>query len=271
MASSPGSGNQPEPRSSRGSKRLWWRIGWGVGSILLVGGTIGAYRGWVFLHRDLVPEVEQSLGNLLNRPVDLGEVEGVGFSSIRFGRSALPATDIDQDQATVEGVTVNFNLLQALWSRRVGLDVTLVRPNAFLDQEKDGRWVRTELQAQEGGGFIKVELDTIRLQEGTVTLAPYPRLNPDTQEPATPFQEITVAPLDGRLSLQNDNNELTFAATGELVNGGEVEIRGDAVLDQQRIKLVVRGEELLASEVNTLLKLPLNLSAGRLWSNLEVE
>lgn len=270
MATSPGSGNQP-PRPSRQSRRLWRRIGVGVGTIVLVGGAIGARWAWVFIHRDLVPEVEQSLSNLLNRPVDLGEVEGISLSSIQFGRSALPATDTDQDQATVEGVNVSFNLLQTLWSRRVGLNVTLVRPNALLDQEKDGRWLQTEIQTQESGGFIKIELDTIRLQAGTVTLAPYPRLNPTTQEPVTPFQEITVAPLDGRLSLQDNNNYLTFESTGQLVNGGDVEIRGDVVLDERRIKLVVQGEELLASEVNALLKLPVNLTAGRLWSNLDVE
>jgi translocation and assembly module TamB len=251
-------------------------------------GALGAYRAWIFIQEDLAPEVETSLARTLNRPVELGAVEGFSLSSLRFGASAVPPTATDQDQLTLESIEVRFNLLEVLWQRRLGLNLTLIRPTIFLDQTKDGAWIQIPPRTEEGEGFIKTELDTIRVQNGTLVLVPYPRTGEAEAEPeaeseaeesitsieefgiTAPLRRVRFEQINGTATLSNNNQYITFDATTRPASGGEVELGGEVRLDSRQVKLAVQGQDLLGADVLALIPLPLTVQAGRLGGNLEI-
>lgn len=269
---------QREPRSpvSRRRRRLLLRVGLGIGTVAFVGGVIGARQAWIFINNDLAPLIERNLSQTLNRPVNLGEVETVTLGGLRFGESELPPTASDRDQVTLEAVEVQFNLLELLWTRTLRLSLTLVEPVLFIDQAEDGAWITTQLQSEEGEGFITTELDVIRIQDATLVLEPAPRLTEESGEPAG-FEEtnkrsqVTLQDINGAANFSENNRRVGFEIISTLLTGGGLRLRGEANLNTQETNLVVMGQDLSAADISSLLPLPLALQAGRLAANLEVQ
>ena len=162
----------PQPSNESNPHRRFGRVKVALGLLLLtsIGGGIG--WGWWFVDRQLVPLVTRELSKLLNRPVNIGDIERVTLASIRAGESTIPATATDPDSVEMDGVKVRFNLLKFLWSRQLDLDVTLVEPTVYLERDLEGAWVSTQIREAEGeGGLIQIALKRIALEKGTVTLA----------------------------------------------------------------------------------------------------
>lgn len=149
MTQSPDPNNRPETPTRR---RLWLlllgRAGLPLAILSALGIGAGIWYGTKFVQQDLAPLVEQNLSQLLDRPVKLGKVERFSLSELRFGKSSIPATPNDRDRVSVEGVEVGFNLFQLLLTRQLNLDITLLQPDVYLDQEKNGVWVKTQIKAQ---------------------------------------------------------------------------------------------------------------------------
>lgn len=282
MTNDPNSGNSPEPdtrpnppnRPSR-RRRILGRVGLGLGLTAFVGIVIGARQAWIFINEDLAPLIEKNLAQTLNRPVDLGAVEGVSFTGLSFGPSALPPTATDQDQIKLEAVNVQFNLIELALTRTLRLNLTLVEPTIFVDQDKDGVWIKTQLQSQESEGPIKTELDVVRVENATVVLAPAPQLTAESGEPAG-FQDtaqkllVTFRNFNGIVTFRDRNKRISFDLAGLPSNGGNLRLRGEANVTTKAVNILAQGQNLLASDVGSLLPLPLSLKAGRLAANLEL-
>lgn len=99
----------------------------------------------VWIREQLAPTVAENLEQLLKRPVQLGEVQQVSLTQVQFGKSVIPATPTDADRITTQAIQVNFSPLQLLLNRTLQLNVTLVRPDVYVEQAADGRWITTEL------------------------------------------------------------------------------------------------------------------------------
>ncbi|MBW4632601.1 MAG: translocation/assembly module TamB domain-containing protein [Iphinoe sp. HA4291-MV1] len=148
------------------------RSGIALGGILLVGMTGGAWRLWNFIHKDLVPLAQSNLTTTLNRPVRLGKVKQLSLTGVKFGASAIPATPTDPDRVTVEVVEVGFDPLKLLFNRRLKLDVTLVNPDVYIEQDEQGRWITTTVTPSRQKGLIKTNLDNLRFRNAKLTLVP---------------------------------------------------------------------------------------------------
>jgi translocation and assembly module TamB len=272
MTNSPDPGHAPDPRTERRWRRRFIRASLVIGGLTFAAGVAGAWWAWNFIQVSLAPLVEQTLSKTLNRPVELGEVERVTLNGLQFDSAALPPTPTDRDRVTVDEVEVRFNLLEVLLSRRLGISVTLVRPNIFVDQTADGRWISAQITTEESDNLIKTELDTIRIRDGTIALSPSPQVSAEVEEPnaaATP-SVITVQGLNGSATLLNDNQYIVYEAIGQPVNGGRFELRGETYRAPDRTNLAIQAQDIVAADVSDLLPLPLNLQAGRLAANLTV-
>ncbi|MCV3212095.1 hypothetical protein OGM63_00900, partial [Plectonema radiosum NIES-515] len=174
MANSP---HQDPNSNARINKRFWFLVlsrgGIGLGGLLLVGLIGGAWRLWVFVQKELAPLAEQNLTTSLNRPVQLGKVKGFSLTGVSFGSSAIPATPTDPDRVAIGGVDVGFDILQLLTKHTLKLDVTLVNPDLYIEQDQQGRWITTNIAPPTKSGAIKTDLDKIRFSNAKLVLAPY--------------------------------------------------------------------------------------------------
>ncbi|MGL5064703.1 MAG: hypothetical protein ACRC62_32370, partial [Microcoleus sp.] len=131
MANFPGDKNQLVPSTHR----HWWRLLLISGAGLGVLGVLGAVTASWWVREKLAPLVESEVSQTLKRPVKIGRLERFSPISLRFGRSSLPATATDPDYAATEAVEVRFSILPLLFARTLKLDITLVKPNAYIEQD----------------------------------------------------------------------------------------------------------------------------------------
>ena len=264
------SSNESEPNADRNSgfppgdpKRRPFLI-WLAGILLAsLGGGIG--YGWFFIGRQLTPRLETELTDLFNRPVKIGSVERLSLTGVRFGDSELPATASDPDWVKVEAVDVAIAPLSLLFRRELQLDVTLIRPDLYIEQDEQKRWLSIELDPPTGKqSAIKTELQTVNFQHSEMTLAarsPTGGLKPS----------VRAAIPSGSAHFFNDAKLIQFDLAGRLLAGGKFEVDGSFQTPTDAINLVVTGNELAATAIGNLLELPLKLHSGTLDSNLEVQ
>lgn len=287
------SNSSQEPRNPR-PRRPWLvrliLLGGGAG---LIGVIAAGWWAWRFINTQLAPLVSENLAKTFDRPVEVGPVEGVSLNQLSFGQSSVPATPTDSDRATIEAVNVRFNLLELIWDRTLSLDVTLVRPDVYLEQDQDGLWITTEIQ-QSGEGEespISIELDTLRIEEGTAQLAAYggvessqpvepdgvknqPQAEPEAPETlprrlaANPV--VGLEAINGTVTFRNDNQLIAYDVTTRPETGGDLRVQGSTNLEIGETTLAVESRDLLAPDVSLLVPLPLRLRSGRLASNLKV-
>jgi translocation and assembly module TamB len=115
--------------------------------------------------------VEKNITRLLNRPLNLGQVESFSFNGLRFGASKVPATPTDPDRVSIEAVDVAFNPLKLILNRTLELEITLLKPDVYIEQDKQRVWVSTQLQTLEKGA-IDVKLQALRVRDANVVLVP---------------------------------------------------------------------------------------------------
>ncbi|MGB3492090.1 MAG: translocation/assembly module TamB domain-containing protein [Elainellaceae cyanobacterium] len=172
--SSPADGSSSPVPSSPGHQRRspLGRVALITGATLTVAGMAGAVAARQWVYTRLVPTVESSLENLMQRPIEVGDVEGFTPFSIRLGETVLPPTSTDSDRAVIDALQVRFNPLEVLFKRQLSLGVTLIRPRVVIEQSDTGSWVDTEFQPQEPGA-IEIKLDRVRVQDAQVAFVPY--------------------------------------------------------------------------------------------------
>lgn len=299
MTNPQNSGQEPEPRS-RSRWRTLLRVGLALGSLALVGVAIGAWWAWRFIQEELAPLVADNLSETFDRPVEVGPIEGISFTSLKIGESSVPPTETDPDRLTIPAVEVRFNPLELLWDRVLSLDVILDRPEIYIEQDEGGLWIATTIKQKEDEPepFIKIELDTLQFREGTLRLAPYVdaeaeepaatdippgvEIVPETEEGAETTDEptasetrispiIAITNLNGDVTFRNDNQLISFDVAGQPDSGGNLDIEGRANLEEGEVLLQVNSEDLQAADIGLLLPLPLKLNAGLLTSDLSVQ
>jgi translocation and assembly module TamB len=263
------------------------------GGIFVIGIIAGGWRLRSFIEKDLAPLAEQNLTTTLNRPVKLGKVQEFSLFGVRFGASSIPATADDRDRATVEKVDVSFDFLQLLFQRRLKLDVTLINPNLYVEQDSEGRWITTKITRPSKGSPIKTDLDKLRFRNGKLVLLPFrgveevgssdwgiegektsatspvspSSLSFDSLLPTLP---VAFTQVNGVAQLLENNQLVKYEVAGKPVNGGSIFVRGKTRPKTNTDDLDLQVDGLLAADVTRLIKLPVELQTGRVKGDLRV-
>lgn len=284
MTHSPNS-PQPQPDPQTPSRRwgpLIKKTSLTVGALLLVGGAAGAAYGWYFLMNELSPLVSKELTQLIKRPVAVGPVQGFNLSSITLGESSVPPTATDPDRATIERVEVSFNLWKFLRSRTLALDINLVAPDIYLEQNQDGVWLETTLHpTDEEPGPITIQVDAIRFDSGFLVLVPSPELRAEieTLEVVPPPRPLAIENVEGDATFLDDQTRVAYQvrANPRVENQGErgpnptLAVSGETQLETTETRLRIQGNNLNAPDVIPLIpNLPLAAYQGRLNANLTI-
>ena len=195
-----------EPAKSSLAKNLG-RVGVGL-AIAVTATSLGSvWYGRNFLNKQLAPLLQVELTKSLKRPVQLGKVERVGFSSLRFGKSIIPATDKESSFLAVEAIEVKFDLWSYATRRQITLDAIAQQPQLFLKQDVTG-------------------------------LVQFPKITPPERPTKEGFIDLrTVTFEDAQITIQT-------VARGELVSLSQTQINSDwklIDLNNQNLKLNGRG------------------------------
>jgi translocation and assembly module TamB len=241
-----------------------WRKTVMIVALLLLGCTgSGLLYGWYFIQRQLIPLIEKEAGNYLHRPLELGELRTLSLTKASFGKSALPATSTNPDFVKVKEVKINLAPWYFLRHKELNLDLILVKPDVYLEQDDSRLWTPTDFgSGKKSDGGIKVNVKSIQLERGQLSLVAYnsqrKSLNPAV---IAEIDEITIRPLD---------HVIKFDAAAELLQGGKFTVDGEGNSKTGIIDLEVIGRQLKASEVSNLLALPIELDGGSLEGKLGV-
>ncbi len=268
MTKSPNENHDSHDRTHKG---LWLlllrRGGITLGGILLVGMAGGIWRLWSFVQKELTPLAQNGITNTLNRPVNLGAVTGFSLTGVQFGASTIPATPTDRDRAVVDAVEVGFDPWQLIFNRQLKLDVTLVNPDIYIEQDNQGRWITTKIAPPGETALIKTDLDKLRFRNGKLLLIPQVR----DQKVISTVTPVEFSQINGTAQLLQKNKLIKFDVRGEAGSGGNLAIQGEVIPQTLAAKLQLRSQDLLAAKITQVIKLPFDFQAGRVNGNVQIQ
>ncbi|MBD2357105.1 translocation/assembly module TamB domain-containing protein [Tolypothrix sp. FACHB-123] len=256
-------------RSPDSHRRLWLllltRTSIGLVIVLIAGIVGGIWWANIFIRERLAPIIESNLLELLGRPVKLGAVQSFSPNSLRFGSTSVPATTTDPDTLVAQAVDVGFNPWELVFNRSLKLNVTLVRPDIYIEQDKQGRWVSTRINTatEERAGLITTELETLSLQNGVVMLSP-------SLQPGKPRVIVGFNQLNGIARFLEQNQRINFDISTQAMSGGSLQITGETLPKTVQTTLKIRTSNLLATNLSQLVQTPVSLQAGTINSDLTV-
>ena len=256
----------PKPQKPNPAKRLVNKVR--SSPKLLVSGAVaiaaaGGLGYWgmqVLVKKKLPPFLENQIANIIERPIDLGEVKGFSLNSIRFGKTVIPPTATDTDKVTVEEVKVGFNIFPVLFRRVLPLDVALVQPDIYLEQEQDGEWINLDFLQSDPNEekkdpllYFDVDLD---IEQADITAVPYQ-------------QDALQGQVDGRGRFHQKKAfaEYDLDAT---IEQAKAKIQGATKLETGSTNTKLLVEDLALSDVATFLPIPVEINSGILNANLDV-
>ncbi|MGF2036491.1 MAG: translocation/assembly module TamB domain-containing protein [Nostoc sp. CmiVER01] len=264
MTHSPKSENNQKPPNRRLWLLLLGRTSLALGVVFLVGIAVGAWWARSYIYKDLAPLVQQNLEQLLGRPVKVGKVERFSINSLRFSSLSIPATSTDPDQVVAKALDVQFSPLQLILTRKLALNVTLIQPNVYIQQDQDGRWVTAQVKAGEGKGAIQTDLETLQIQDGNVELSP-------ASGATRPKGSVILNQFGGIARFFDQNQRIDYDINGQLARGGAVKISGETQTKAQQTNLKLQAQTIQASDISRLIELPIALQAGRIEADLGVQ
>ena len=256
-----------KPTDLTNSRQSWLRKLFLALVILLVGSSgAGLIYGWYLLQAKLVPLIEFEASEYLHRPLKLGKLRRVSLRGATFASSALPATDNNPDSIVAKKVRVDFNLFYFLRKRILQIDIILIKPDVYIEQDESGTWTPTDFgsdKPSEGG--IKVDVETIQLRRGELTLAA-------RQTETGKLNPAITAKIDRSvIRIVNDGEKIAFEVVAKLVEGGKFTVDGESVNETGIIDLTVDADKLDATEISNLLALPIELNAGNIDGKIGVK
>ncbi|MFM6367611.1 MAG: hypothetical protein ACKPGN_05175, partial [Dolichospermum sp.] len=106
------------------------------------------------------------------RPVKLGAVKSFSLTGVSFKASEIPTTDTDSDKVNTKAVEVGFDIWKLVVNRHLLLDVTLINPDIYIEQDTQGRWLTTTITLPPGKALIQTDLDKLRFRDANLVLVP---------------------------------------------------------------------------------------------------
>lgn len=257
------SNNEPNPDERRRLRRLliWGGIGLGVVSL-----GVWASATW-FIRNKLAPIIASQLENTLQRPVKVGQIEPFTFTeptTIKVGASAIPPTDTNPNTASVEGIEIRLLVFPLLLRQTVNVDVDLIDPRVYLEEDQQGNWIRTKLKAAEGEPPIELKFGKINLnvENADVDLQPY------AQDNKAELISLTVDQLN--VNLRDNNQKVGGNLDAELAQGGSLKIQAQGNLEQETVQAKVKANQINLEQLSGFLKDEgVTFETGEITANLD--
>ncbi|WP_256890989.1 translocation/assembly module TamB [Cylindrospermopsis raciborskii] len=266
------------------SQTLWWLF-LTRGSIALGGSVLILLMGgmwWVrgFIQKELSPLAQKSLTSTLNRPINLGAVKGFSLTGVQFAASSIPPTPTDPDKITIQAVDVSFNPWDLVVNRQIKLDVTLINPDIYIEQDNQQRWISTTIAPPGEPGIIKTDLSKLSVRNARLVLVPNQKPESAGSNGRLPVP-VTFLGLYGRVQLftnnqtnssQNNIEQIKFDLTGKNQSGGDISLEGN--IDTKSTvsgDVNLKTKELYIADIVGLVPAALSVKSGKINSDLKIQ
>ncbi|MGF1492122.1 MAG: translocation/assembly module TamB domain-containing protein [Microcoleaceae cyanobacterium] len=228
--------NQPNSRHRWRRLLLWGGAGLGVGAI-----AVSIAATW-FVRNRLVPIISSVLENTAQRPIEVGPLERITPTSIRFGRSVVPPIEADSSTASAEAVQVDFSII-ALFKPRIRFDLTLIEPDVYLGEDGPGQWFKLDLK--EGGEApVDIEFRKVRIKDADIDVQPY--------SPTGTAELISLNLEQVNLNISENNQRLQGNLNGEFDKGGEFALRAKGSIADQELQASLKADEIQLPQLSGL-------------------
>ena len=226
-------------------------------------GVVGYWGIQYLVKKKLPPFLETQIGNIIDRPIDVGEVKGFSLGGIEFGKITIPPTSSDPDQVSLEGIQVNFNIFSIIFRSTLPLDITLIQPEVYLEQEQNGEWLNLDFlqsdpnqEAQEFPLNLNVGID---LEDTKITVVPYGK------------SPIKVG-INGNARYNQTAEQLVTYDLDATIEKAKATVKGETLLKTGKTETKLLVQDLALADVAALLpNSPISLTSGILNTDLDVD
>ena len=226
--------------------------------------SILGYAGVNYLvKKKLPPFLETQISNIIERPIDLGEVKGFSLGGIEFGKTTIPPAANDSDKISVEEVQVDFNIFPVIFRRNLPADITLIQPEVYLEQSANGEWLNLDFlkpDPNQEPRELPVKLNIgAALEDGQITLVPYQK------------SPITVG-VEGNARYNQTAAESVAYDLDVNIAKAQATVTGETDLETWNTETKLLVKDLALADVATLIpNSPLTLNSGFLNTDLDVK
>jgi hypothetical protein len=259
--------NTPPPSDfqnpqSQTKRRVWLRNTLKIAGASLLGLGIAGYFGLDYwIRRKLPPLLDEQLSEFINRDVKVGEVKSWSLTGVRLENSSIPATKNDPNYVKAKAIDIGFNPIPVLLTQTLPLRITLIEPDLYIEQDKQGEWIRLNLDT--GEGELPFDIDAkINLRKAKVAVLPQALKNPFAVEQINGFLNYS----------QNKPWQLEYGINAPVVQG-MVDIDGETQLTTWKTKVNARVDKLSLPDLSNYVKdnLPVTIQSGELNADLSID
>ncbi len=249
--------SQKQPR-----KRVWLRNAAKIFGVSLLGLGVVGYLGLDYwIRRKLPGLLDEQLTEFINRPVKVGSVKYWNLTGIRLEDSSIPATQNDPNYVKAKAVDIGINPIPLLFTQTLPLRITLIEPDLYIEQDKQGEWLRLNLDTSDEELPFDINAK-IQLQKAKVAVLP--------QALNEPF---AVEPINGFLNYNPDRAwQLEYGVNAPVVKG-KVDIDGITQLNTYKSKINARIDRLSLPDLTNYVRdnIPVTIPSGELNADLKID
>ncbi|MGL5872860.1 MAG: translocation/assembly module TamB domain-containing protein, partial [Xenococcaceae cyanobacterium] len=217
-----------------------------------------AYEGAkILIAQKLPPYIEQQLSGILDRPIKLGALRNISLNGAEVDGLSIPATANDSDRVSIDKIQVNFNVLPVIFTRTLPVEITLIKPEIYLEQDRQGAWVKLNTQTQPGNESIFIDTK-VNVCQGKITAIPYQK---------SPI----VIPVDGNGRYNPSKNKQISYDFQTAIAAAKANIKGETIVETGKTQAKVGVNDLVLADLVPLIpNSPVDINKGRLNANLDI-
>ncbi len=216
------------------------------------------YRGLSFVLREYLPPwLEERISKVINRPIEIGELEGFSLTSLQLEGASIPETAQQTNDLTAENIKVTFNPLTILLQRKLAINVSPERVKVNLREEKPGQWLSLKATDE----VIPLNFDlSIDVKNTEIVLLPY-------QSEKTVNIKVV-----GNLEYEkSEQRKWLYDLSLGLINSDEIQVQGETLVKSTKTRLNLQLNQLPLQAWSSIFpNLPFKIDESLLQANLNV-
>ncbi len=209
-----------------------------------------SYTGLRLLLREYLPPwLEKQVSQMINRPVEIGELKGFSLTSLHLDDASIPTTSEHSNQLIAKTVIVKFNPLAVLFQRTLSIIIAPQEVQVEIREDGPGNWLNLKATDEP----IPLNLDlTFDIKNTQVLLWPHTDKKPVKVE------------LEGKVTYEKmEQKKWIYDISLGFFDSDEIQLEGETFIEttESNIKLTL-NKLALQPVVSLLPNFPVNVDEG---------